>query len=109
MRKTIAFFMCLCLMCSAVSVFAHSGGVVPLIDCDHSYGTHRESHDAEHAGTCRMKIVVDTVCDECGMVLSSTARYYTDHESITMKQKMRPDRNGFYMAEYCTACGTWLS
>lgn len=96
MKKLVAFMLCCMMLAGSLCAFGEEG-VMPCIDCNHTYGTTTVCVGSGlDAGKCREKDVYEEVCDDCGTVVDSWAEYYTVHEGPIHEV------NG---VDICEACG----
>jgi len=82
MKKIIAFMLCCMMMLGALNAFANDG-VMPIGECDHNYGTHKNSV-TEHPNRCTTLKYDEIICNYCDEVLRhDNVRYTYSHNWVT--------------------------
>ena len=128
MKKTIALLLTALLLCAALPVFAKmppavptedgritvepsAAGeqpVVPMIDCDHSYGE-RTVRVTEQVACCKYRSYDEVYCAECGLFLKTrNLTSGTNHTHIGDRIQNGPFYDsgiGYYYTYTCSSCG----
>lgn len=129
MKKTIALLLTALLLCAALPVFAKappavatedgritvepsSAGehpVVPLIDCDHSYGE-RTVHVTDQYACCEYRSYDEVYCAECGLFLK-TRNLTSGTNQIHIGESVRhgpvydSEKRHWIYTYTCSSCG----
>lgn len=82
---------------------AHGGGIVPLWDCDHSYGTHEQA--GTHISGCLRAYYTRVICDECGKIVDTIGTYYVPNSHVGNKEWRNVPGPAFVNYEaFCDRC-----
>lgn len=77
MKKLIALVLCGMMMVGALCAFA-AEGIMPRIDCDHSYGTTADLVDTDTIGCIEIGYY-EVTCNSCGACVRTYSRTLATH------------------------------
>lgn len=82
MKKIVAFMLCCMMMVGALSAFANDG-VMPRIDCNHTYGLD-DVDCSDVIDCCTTVYYTEWYCKDCGEYVKTTGtKYRYSHNWVT--------------------------
>ena len=83
------------------------GGIMPLVDCDHTYGFNYEVIRQEQIECCRVRTYYRNICKECGRAVGTSNSITTNSVHLgpySYGYYWFPDDGAKYYCKKCESC-----